>query len=254
MPLLAVSATTRAISLARASAACIDSSSRLLKRDSRWSRSAVRKSSVVTRLSSMVFLSATVSLVLALLSSIIRAASVSILPCWSKCVASSPRSINAFLVVELNVVICSSTSLVVAPVRDDTSFRVETNSATRLTSACSSVDRLACAPVNTSCRRMLPSRSRSNSATVSVRSSFEVSCISLTAAIETWRDCSMALRVDTSMSFIDLLTAPAATSPAVLIMRARSLELPIIAWVKAKPLPSIARTASSVARPMSAIS
>ena len=47
-PAPAVSATTRAISRARSSAAASDSSSRPVKRDSRWSRSVVRRSMVVT--------------------------------------------------------------------------------------------------------------------------------------------------------------------------------------------------------------
>ena len=68
----------------------------------------------------------------------------------------------------------------------------ETKSATRVTSARSSELRLSWAPVSTSCSRMLPSRSRSNSATVSVRRILLVSCISVTAATETWRDCSIA--------------------------------------------------------------
>ncbi len=131
---------------------------------------------------------------------------------------------------------------------------VETNSATRDTSACSSEFRFACAPVSTSCSRMLPSRSRSNSATVSVRSILLVSCISVTAATETCRDWSIALRLVSSMSFSDLLIAPVATSLAVLIMRAMSAELLVIDWAKMKPLPSIAFSASSVVRPMSAVS
>ena len=52
-------ATTRAISRARSSAAASDSSSRPVKRDSRCSRSPVRRSSVVTRVSSAVLRLAT---------------------------------------------------------------------------------------------------------------------------------------------------------------------------------------------------
>ena len=80
----------------------------------------------------------------------------------------------------------------------------DTKSATRVTSARSSELRLSCAPVSTSCSRILPSRSRSNSATVSVRRILLVSCISVTAAIETWRDWSIAARDACSSSFNDL--------------------------------------------------
>src|SRR5437763_16097407 len=68
----------------------------------------------------------------------------------------------------------------------------ETKSATRVTKARSSELRLSWAPVSTSCSRMLPSRSRSNSATVSVRRILLVSCISVTAAIEKSRQVSVA--------------------------------------------------------------
>jgi len=74
---------------------------------------------------------------------------------------------------------------VAMPLREVTSFIADTKSATRVTSARSSELRLSWAPVSTSCSRMLPSRRRSNSATVSVRRILLVSCISVTAAIET---------------------------------------------------------------------
>ena len=79
-PAPAVSATTRAMSRARSSAAASDSSSRLVKRDSRWSRSAVLRSMVVTSDSSVALRSATEEVVLELARSTIAAASVSALP------------------------------------------------------------------------------------------------------------------------------------------------------------------------------
>ena len=88
-------------------------------------------------------------------------------------------------VLELKTVSWSSSVCVATPLREVTSFMAETKSATRVTSARSSELRLSWAPVSTSCSRMLPSRSRSNRATVSVRRILLVSCISVTAAIET---------------------------------------------------------------------
>ena len=119
----------------------------------------------------------------------------------------------------------SSSVWVATPLREVTSFMADTKSATRVTSARSSELRLSCAPVSTSCSRMLPSRSRSNRATVSVRRILLVSCISVTAAIETWRDWSIAEREDCSRSFSDLLTAPVASSPAEVMVRATSEPL-----------------------------
>ena len=101
----------------------------------------------------------------------------------------------------------------------------DTKSATRVTSARSSELRLSWAPVSTSCSRILPSRRRSNRATVSVRRILLVSCISVTAATETWRDWSIAAREDCSSSFSDLLTAPVASSPAEVMVRATSEPL-----------------------------
>ena len=129
----------------------------------------------------------------------------------------------------------SSSVWVATPLREVTSFMAETKSATRVTSARSSELRLSWAPVSTSCSRMLPSRRRSNSATVSVRRILLVSCISVTAAIETWRDWSIAAREDCSRSFSDLLTAPVASSPADVMVRATSEPLLIIDCEKACP-------------------
>ena len=120
----------------------------------------------------------------------------------------------------------------------------DTKSATRVTSARSSELRLSWAPVSTSCSRMLPSRSRSNSATVSVRRILLVSCISVTAAIETWRDWSIAEREDCSRSFSDLATAPVASSPAEVIVRATSAPLVAIDCENAWPRVSIDFSAS----------
>ena len=130
----------------------------------------------------------------------------------------------------------------------------ETKSATRVTSARSSELRLSWAPVSTSCSRMLPSRRRSNSATVSVRRIFEVSCISVTAATETWRDCSIAAFEDCSSSFSERLSAPVAISPAEVMVRATSLPLPIIDCEKAWPRVSIDFSASEVTRSISTVS
>ena len=114
--------------------------------------------------------------------------------------------------------------------------------------------RLSWAPVNTSCSRILPSRNRSNSATVSVRRTLLVSCISVTAAIETWRDCSIAAREACSSSRSDLLTAPVASSPADVIVRATSVPLPSIDCEKAWPRVSIDFSASEVTRSISNVS
>ena len=146
-----------------------------------------------------------------------------------------------------------SSVCVAAPLREVTSFIAETKSATRVTSARSSESRLSCAPVNTSCSRMSPSRSRSNKATVSVRR-ICWSCISVTAAIETCRDWSIAEREDCSSSLSDLLTAPVASSPAEVMVRATSLPWLSIDCEKVWPLVSIARSASEVTRSTSTVS
>ena len=213
-PAPAVSATTRAMSRARSSAAASDSSSRPVKRDSRWSRSVVRRSMVVTSDSSAALRSATEVVVLRLLCS--TTARPRPAPCRARRtgVDSEPRSSSALRGLVLKTLSWSSSVCVAAPLREVTSFIAETKSATRVTSARSSELRLSWAPVSTSCSRMLPSRSRSNSATVSVRRILLVSCISVTAAIETWRDWSIAAREACSRSFSDLPTAPVAISPA----------------------------------------
>ena len=74
------------------------------------------------------------------------------------------------------------TCRLVVPVCCETWFMAETKSATRVTSVLSISLMLSCAPLSTSCSRMLASRSRSNSAVVSERSMLCVSSISETAA------------------------------------------------------------------------
>ena len=189
-----------------------------------------------------------------LLCSTAAAASTSDRPWVSNWVDNSPRSSSAFCVLALNTVSWSSSVWVATPLREVTSFIAETKSATRVTSARSSELRLSWAPVKTSCSRMLPSRRRSNSATVSVRRILLVSCISVTAAIETWRDCSIAERDECSRSLSDLATAPVARSPAEVMLRATSAPLVAIdcenPWLRV----SIALSASDVARSMSVVS
>ena len=182
---------------------------------------------VVTSDSSVALRSLTEVVVERLACSTMPAASTSVLPCASKCVDSELRSSSAFDVLSLKMPSWSSSVWVAVPLRVVTSFIAETKSATRVTSARSSEFRLSWAPVSTSCNRMLPSRSRSNSATVSVRRILLVSCISVTAWIETWRDCSIAVLEDCSRSFSDLLMAPVASSPAEVMVRATSEPLPI---------------------------
>ncbi len=87
---------------------------------------------------------------------------------------------------------CCSTWLLATPVFDATSFMAETKSDTRVTSVCSISLMFSCAPLKTSCSRMLASRSRSNSAVVSERSMPWVSSISETAADAVCLDCSTA--------------------------------------------------------------
>ena len=180
---------------------------------------------VVTSDSSAALRSATEAVVLRLLCSTTAAASTSAWPWVSNWLDSEPRSSSAFAVLALKTVSWSSSVWVATPLREVTSFMADTKSATRVTSARSSELRLSWAPVSTSCSRMLPSRSRSNSATVSVRRILLVSCISVTAAIETWRDWSIAARDACSRSFSDLLTAPVASSPAEVMVRATSEPL-----------------------------
>ena len=145
----------------------------------------MRRSMVVTSDSSCDLRSATEVVVVRLACSTTAAASTSALPWVSNSLDSEPRSSSAFEVLVLKTVSWSSSVWVATPLREVTSFMADTKSATRVTSARSSELRLSWAPVSTSCSRMLPSRSRSNSATVSVRRILLVSCISVTAAIET---------------------------------------------------------------------
>ncbi|MBA7621356.1 hypothetical protein ES703_28717 [subsurface metagenome] len=153
--------------------------------------------------------------------------------------------------MSLNTASWSSSVWVATPLRLVTSFIAETKSATRVTSARSSELRLSWAPVSTSCSRMLPSRRRSNSATVSVRRILLVSCISVTAAIETWRDWSMAAREAASSSFSDLPTAPVASSPAEVIERDTSEPCALIEEAKAWLRVSMAFSESAVTRSIS---
>ena len=83
-----------------------------------------------------------------------------------------------------------STSLFAAPVLVATSFMAVTKSATRVTSVASIPLMFSCAPLSTSCSRMLASRRRSNRAVVSDRSMFCVSRISETAVDAVCLDCS----------------------------------------------------------------
>ena len=209
---------------------------------------------VLTSDSRAVFRSATVAVVLRLLCSTTAAASASAWPCCSNLPASEPRSSSAFAVLALKMPSCCSSVWVATPLRELTSFMAETKSATRVTSARSSELRLSWAPVSTSCNKMLPSRSLSNSATVSVRRILLVSCISVTAAIETWRDWSIAAREACSSSFNDLPTAPVASSPAVVMVRATSEPWPIIDCEKVWLRASIDLSASEVTRSMSIVS
>src|SRR5262249_2654036 len=83
-----------------------------------------------------------------------------------------------------------STSLLAVPAFSETSFMAATKSATRATSVLSMSLMFSCAPLRTSCRRILASRRRSYSAVVSARNMLCVSCISLTAADAVCLDCS----------------------------------------------------------------
>ena len=213
----------------------------------------MRRSIVWTSDSSAVLRSEIVAVVFRLLCSTTVAASTSAWPCCSNWVESEPRSSSAFAVLVLKIFNCSSSVWVATPLREVTSFMAETKSATRVTSARSSELRLSCAPVSTSCKRILPSRNRSNSATVSVRRILLVSCISVTATIETWRDCSIAVREACSRSFNDLLTAPVASSPAEVIVRATSEPWVSIDCEKVWLRVSIDFSASEVTRSMSSV-
>ncbi len=130
---------------------------------------------------------------------------------------------------------------------------VPTNSVTRLDSMLSIELRLSWAPLSTSCRRPLASRSRSNRVVVSERSMPCVSSISATVTVAVWRDCSTAPRVFSCSSFMVRWTASDAFAPASLMMRASSFELSIIVPAKAIPLDSIDCTAESVALPTWAV-
>ena len=102
----------------------------------------------------------------------------------------------------------------------------------------------SCEPDSTSCSMMLASRSRSNSAVVSARSMLWVSSISLTVAPAVFlRLLDRVSSVAACSSFMVRLTAPAAVSPALLIMRAISAPLSSTARLKVRPFSSIARTA-----------
>ena len=138
---------------------------------------------------------------------------------------------------------CWSTWLLATPLRSATSFMVATNSETRVTSVFSSALMFWCAPLSTSCSRMLASRSRSNSVVVSERSMPCVSSISETVAVAVVFDCSIAARV-VSCRFLSVrLTALVAVSLASLTRRAICSLLSIMVRVKVKPWASIDFTA-----------
>ena len=116
-----------------------------------------------------------------LLRSISATASASERPCESNWVASCDRSVSVSVVTVRNALMCCSTCVLAVPVFAATSFMAVTNSATRFTSVLSISFMFSCAPLSTSCRRMLASRRRSNRAVVSDRSMPWVSSISETA-------------------------------------------------------------------------
>ena len=99
-----------------------------------------------------------------------------------------------------NAFICSSKREFTAPLRSPMSFIVATNSATRPDSAVSIVLRFCVAPPSTSCSSTFASRSRSNSAEVSLRSMPCVSIISVTAADAAFCERSIAPRAEVSSS------------------------------------------------------
>ena len=105
-----------------------------------------------------------------------------------------------------NELMCWSTWLLVTPAFSDTSFMVATNSETRVTSVFSIALMFSCAPLSTSCSRMLASRSRSNSVVVSERSMLCVSIISETLAVAVCFDCSIAILAVSCRSLSVLLT------------------------------------------------
>ena len=147
------------------------------------------------------------------------------------------------LVMVWNELMCWSTWSLATPLRSDTSFMVETNSETRVTSVFSIELMFSCAPLRTSCSRMLASRSRSNSVVVSERSMLCVSSISETLADVVCRDCSIAVLVLSCSSLSVRLTVVVAFWLASLTRRAICSLLSIIVRVKVKPWASIDFTA-----------
>jgi hypothetical protein len=76
----------------------------------------------------------------------------------------------------------------------------------------------------------------------------------VTAATETWRDWSIALRDDSSRSFSDLLMVLVASSLAEVMLRATSVELPSMVCENPCARVSIERKASIVTRSTSEVS
>ena len=190
---LLVSATMPAISRARVVAVSSNSSSRLEKRCSRWSKSSVRASSVDTS-ASMVACRSAIDVVGACgcCCRAVRPPRASERPCEVNWSASSPRSCSTLVVTLLNVPRCCSTLAVVAPLLLLRSFMAATNSETRVAMVCSIEFMFSWAPLSTSCSRILASRSRSNSAVESERSMVCVSSMSATVAEAVCLDSSIA--------------------------------------------------------------
>ncbi len=188
------------MSRARPSAASNVSDSSAEKRLSRWSRSPTLLSIWLTTESSASRRSVSTSSVRRLLASICSAAAASALPCTSNFSAAPEMSRRIAPVPAWNAFICSSKRELVVPLRSPMSFMVVTNSATRPDSVVSIVLRFSVAPPSTSCSSTFASRSRSNSAEVSLRSMPCVSIISVTAADAAFCERSIAPRAVVSRS------------------------------------------------------
>ena len=127
-----------------------------------------------------------------------------------------------------------------------------TNSLTRPDSVFSTALKFAVAPLSTSCRSTLASRSRSNNAVVSLRSMLWVSMTSDTAAVAVWCDCSVAVLALACRSSSERVTELEALDAASLMTRAISWLFSSIVFVKFRPLASIVCTVSLVMRSTSA--
>src|SRR6516165_8590521 len=121
-----------------------------------------------------------------------------------------------------------STRPVASPVDWVISVMALTNSDTRSMRVFSRAPMFSWAPLSTSCNMMLASRSRSNRAVVSERSTVCVSSISLTLEVAVSLERAIVSCVTSLSSVIVRLTALVAASPAVLIMREISVLLSII--------------------------